>query len=130
MKAISIQQPFATLIAEGLKKYEFRTWKTDYRGELLIHASKSVDRKAMKKFESYGLEFPAGVIIAKVRVTDCVEVTDELVRELQKQEPVVYSGVDDGPDWKGYGFKLEEVTKLEPIAVNGSLGLWEYTEFE
>lgn len=33
MKAITIKQPFASLIACGLKEYAFRTWKTSYRGE-------------------------------------------------------------------------------------------------
>lgn len=40
MKVLTIKQPFATLIAEELKEYEFRTWKTKYRGEILIHAGK------------------------------------------------------------------------------------------
>ena len=51
MKVITIKQPFASLIAEGLKEYEFRTWKTKYRGEILIHAGKGIDKKAMKKFD-------------------------------------------------------------------------------
>ena len=50
MKTLTINQPFATLIVEGLKEYEFRTWKTNYRGEILIHAGKGVDKKAMKKY--------------------------------------------------------------------------------
>ena len=53
MKVITIKQPFASFIAAGPSKYEFRTWKTKYRGEILIHAGKSVDKKAMKKFECY-----------------------------------------------------------------------------
>ena len=65
MKAITIKQPFASLIAAGLKEYEFRTWKTKYRGEILIHAGKGVDKKAMKKFEHLNLEYPSGCIIAK-----------------------------------------------------------------
>ena len=44
MKAITIKQPFASLIAAGLKEYEFRTWKTKYRGEILIHAGKAVKK--------------------------------------------------------------------------------------
>ena len=36
MKAITLKQPFASLIASGLKEYEFRTWKTAYRGEILL----------------------------------------------------------------------------------------------
>ena len=42
MKVITIKQPWATLIAEGIKKYEFRSWKTNYRGEIYIHASLSL----------------------------------------------------------------------------------------
>ena len=40
MKVLTIKQPFATLIIEGYKEYEFRTWKTKFRGEFLIHAGK------------------------------------------------------------------------------------------
>ena len=41
MKAISIHQPWASLIAFGEKRFETRSWKTDYRGPLLIHASRT-----------------------------------------------------------------------------------------
>ncbi len=40
MKVLTIKQPYASLIAEGIKEYEFRTWKTNYRGEFLVHAGK------------------------------------------------------------------------------------------
>ena len=40
MKVISIKEPFATLIKDGIKIYETRSWKTNYRGEIYIHASK------------------------------------------------------------------------------------------
>ena len=43
MKVISIKQPYASLIAYGYKKYEFRTWKTNYRGQIYIHATKNID---------------------------------------------------------------------------------------
>ena len=66
MKVISIKQPWATLILEGLKEYEFRSWKTKYRGELYIHASKTYDNKNMKQFEKMNLDFPIGMIIGKV----------------------------------------------------------------
>jgi len=126
MKVISIQQPFATLIAEGYKEFEFRTWRTHYRGELLIHASKSIDKVAMKKFEALHLDYPTGCIIAKVWLTDCI-VIDEKAREmLKKKNPLVYSGVIQHPEWKGYGFRLERVKKIEPILINGRLGLWDY----
>lgn len=43
MKVISIIQPWATLIALGEKKFETRSWKTKYHGELAIHAIKKID---------------------------------------------------------------------------------------
>lgn len=39
MKALSIKQPWASLIAHGIKDIENRTWATKYRGKVLIHAS-------------------------------------------------------------------------------------------
>jgi hypothetical protein len=39
VKTLSVKQPYATLICAGVKRVENRTWKTDYRGRLLIHAS-------------------------------------------------------------------------------------------
>ena len=38
MKALTIIQPWATLLAAGKKRIETRSWKTNYRGEILIHA--------------------------------------------------------------------------------------------
>lgn len=43
MKAITLWQPYATLIAEGHKVYETRSWATSYRGVMVVHASKKWD---------------------------------------------------------------------------------------
>lgn len=45
MKVVSLMQPWATLIALGEKSIETRSWATKYRGEIAIHASKTIDRK-------------------------------------------------------------------------------------
>jgi len=126
MKVITVKQPYAALIAAGIKEYEFRTWKTNYRGELLLHAGKGVDEAAMKKFEGYGLEYPSGCIVAKVQLSDCIRVDDALRDELQKKNAEVYSGVITRPEWEGYAFKIENVRKMEPIPVKGKLSIWEY----
>lgn len=126
MKVITIKQPYASLIAAGLKEYEFRTWKTKYRGKILIHAGKGVDKKAMKQFEEYGLEYPSGCIIARVNFTDCIKVDDDCRQELHKKNPIVYSDVINDTEWQGYAFKIDNVEKIEPIYVNGKLGIWEY----
>ncbi len=82
MKVITIKQPWATLIAKGYKEYEFRTWKTKYRGEILIHAGKGVDKKAMARFENLKLEYPIGCIIAKAQITDCIPVDDDFRKKV------------------------------------------------
>ena len=43
MKALSIKQPWAWLIVEGYKDVENRSWRTNYRGSFLVHASKKID---------------------------------------------------------------------------------------
>ena len=132
MKVITIKQPWATLIAKGYKEYEFRTWKTKYRGDILIHAGKSIDKKAMERFKNLNLEYPLGQIIAKATITDCVKVDEGLRHILAKKDPVVYKGVINktSNDWDGYGFKLEDIKEINPIKINGKLSLWDYNYSE
>jgi len=40
MKAITLHQPWASLVAQDIKTIESRSWTTSYRGLLVIHASK------------------------------------------------------------------------------------------
>lgn len=47
MKAITLHQPWASLLAVGPKKYETRSWKTKHRGWIAIHAAKRFDRLVM-----------------------------------------------------------------------------------
>lgn len=127
MKVITIKQPFATLIAEGLKEYEFRTWKTKYRGEILIHAGKSIDKKAMERYKHLNLDYPIGKIIAKATITDCIYVDDKLKKQLEEKDPLVYYGViKKDSTWDGYGFKLENINKISHIEANGKLSLWDF----
>lgn len=126
MKVITIKQPWASLIANGFKEYEFRTWRTKYRGEILIHAGKGVDKKAMERFKHLNLEYPSGCIIAKANLVDCVEINDIARKMLSKKNSLVYSSVIKNTDWKGYGFKLENVAKIKEITINGKLSLWDY----
>jgi hypothetical protein len=43
VKALTIRQPWAELILRGRKPFELRTWRTKYRGPLVIHAAAKVD---------------------------------------------------------------------------------------
>lgn len=126
MKVITIKQPFASLIASNLKEYEFRTWKTKYRGEILIHAGKGIDKKAMEKFKDYNLDYPSGCIIAKVNLSDCIKVDDEFRKKLNDKNPLVYSSIVKHHEWEGYAFQMENIEKINPIPINGKLSLWEY----
>ena len=122
MKVITIKQPWATLIAKRYKEYEFRTWKTKYRGEILIHAGKGTDKEAMTRFEDLKLEYPEGCIIAKA---NCIYVDDNFRKRVIPKNPNVYKSLNR-TEWEGYGFKIEEVEEIRPIKINGKLSLWEY----
>lgn len=52
MKTLTLKQPWASLIANGYKKYEFRTWKTNYRGPILIHAGKGIEKDALARVKN------------------------------------------------------------------------------
>ena len=88
--AISIQQPYAGLVAAGLKDIDNRPWRTDYRGPLLIHASRKVDACAAMAVRcgyhprsmlhapeiapfGHGLELAAGGIVGVADLIDIVE---------------------------------------------------------
>jgi hypothetical protein len=81
MKALSIQQPWASLIIRGHKDVENRSWPTNYRGPLLIHAGKTFDREGLLFIRNTfgyicdGLEdgsiFPLGCIIGRVNLIGC-----------------------------------------------------------
>jgi len=79
MKALSIRQPWAWLIAHGIKDIENRNWSTDFRGEFFIHASKTFDHDGYlfikRNFDviipkSY--EYSLGGIIGLAEIIDCV----------------------------------------------------------
>ena len=108
------------------KEYEFRTWKTKYRGEILIHAGKGVDKDAIERFKHLNLEYPSGQIIAKAIITYCIAVNKEFRKEMIKKDPIVYKVLDTKENWNGYGFKLENVKEIESIEINGKLSLWDY----
>lgn len=126
MKVMTIKQPFASLIAKGYKEYEFRTWRTNYRGYILIHSGKNIDKEAIKRFKYLNLEYPLGCIIAKAKITDCIEVDNKFAKELLKKDSKVYKSMEKLEDSNRYAFKLEELEELDKIYINGKLGLWNY----
>lgn len=111
MKALTLQQPWASLVLGHGKSVENRSWSTRYRGPLLIHAGQGVDRDAMRWW-SHTLqldELPRGGIIARVQLVDVVTDTDG--------------------EWAmpgEYHWILADVQPIEFTACRGKLGLWDY----
>lgn len=125
MKVLSMTQPWAQALFLGLKHYETRSWSTNYRGPLLIHAA--------KKFPKYAREFAqteralgrgsgriaGGVIIGKV---DLVKIwhTEEIAHRLTGLERL-YG--DYSPGRFAWEF-ANPVLLVEPIPYRGALGLF------
>jgi hypothetical protein len=122
MKVITIKQPWATLIAYGYKEYEFRSWKIKYRGKLLIHAGKGIDKKAMDRVKHLNLEYPSSEIIASVNLDDCISVNEEMIKQLSNKNKEIYGF---GNYENNYAWKLSNIEKIDNHKyVKGKLGLW------
>ena len=102
MKALTLRQPWASLIADGRKTIETRTWRTRYRGPLAIHAS-------ARPYE----DLPTGGIVAVAWLYGCrpMETTDE---------DAACIALFDG----AYAWLLANVQPVPLIPCKGMLGLW------
>ena len=125
MKVLTIKQPWATLIMQGDKRFEFRSWQTKYRGELLIHAGKGIDKQAMKRLAKYLPEnIPFGKILGKVKLVDCIKMSPEFKEMLLKENNEIYN---KSSFQENFGWQLTDVEIFEkPIEAKGHLSLWEY----
>lgn len=124
MKALTIKEPWASLIINGYKEYEFRSWKTNYRGKILIHAGKSLEKENLERFKEYNLDYACGEIIGEATLTDCIKVDSEFEEKLFKKNNLVYA---KSKHTRIYAWKLENIVKYEKrIPCNGKLSLWNY----
>lgn len=125
MKALSIKEPWASLIVNGYKEYEFRSWKMSYRGKVLIHASKTIEKEEKQKFDEYNLEYSKGEIIGCATITDCILVDSNFDKILRNKNSKVYGNIHTNL----YAWKLENIEKYDhKIKATGKLGLWNYNE--
>ena len=88
--ALSVMQPWCGLLALGLKPVENRTWRTAFRGPVLLHAGRTLDAEAMEDLllgqhpltgaplavDLQSPAFRAGGVVGKARVIDCVTAHD------------------------------------------------------
>jgi len=119
MKAITVRQPWASAIIWGGKNVENRSWPTDYRGPLVIHAAKKLSPSFEVEFcKSLGIDYAEaaalrGHVLGMVDLVDCVELDHEKVR---------------GNKWaKGHWcWILKNPRPLAPVACAGRLKLWDF----
>jgi len=123
LTAITLHQPWASLIAAGKKHYETRDWSTDYRGMIAIHAAKKLheDESLISLLEISAAEIPLGAVVALAELTDCILMDEEFILKQSSFEQ--YLGL-----WEigRYAWKLENVRAIEPIPATGKQGLWKW----
>lgn len=123
MKVITLKQPWASLVAYGYKKYEFRSWKLNYRGDIIIHAGLGVDKEAMEQVKDLNLNFPSKKLMAIVHIDDCISLNNSISQAINKENPIVYGNKIR----TGYAWKLSNVRLLDiPEVISGKQGIWNY----
>lgn len=142
MKAITVIQPWATLLASGKKRCETRSWKTNYRGEILIHAGAMKynyfsdvchDRKELAAyFKNAGIgsnetlqALPFKAIIGKAILVNCVQIDAITAELIKKQRPDEYAFGNFTPGRYAWVMK-DAVLFDEPIPAGGKQGLWNW----
>lgn len=120
MKALSIKQPYASLMAMGHKTLEIRSKRTHHRGKFLICASKTIDEEAFKRLGiSDRADFPTGVCVGTADIIDC---------KPMMREDVKYAYCDFKEDC--YAYQIENAEEVKHYPVSGQLGFFEVDEME
>ena len=138
MKCISVYQPWATLILNGLKRYETRAWATSYRGPLAIHASKKWGagqsslcwlepfRTALQQ-QGPSRMLPRGVLLGTVELLDCIPTTqllDEQYPPLSARERAFGDFRPGRVAW----LLVNPKPFARPIPLDGQLGIFEIAD--
>lgn len=130
MKVLTVQEPYATFIMQGMKKIETRSWKTKYRGEIYIHAGKSKNflkkinnNKVLKLLESIDLNY--GNIICKAELIDCVYMTKDFIDKVKNENNYEYILGEYAVG--RYAWILQNVQEIDQkIQAKGKLNIWTY----
>lgn len=132
MRILTLTQPWATLVAIGAKRVETRSWRTDYRGELGIHAAKGFPAWArelsyVEPFASalraagitMATQLPRSAIVGVVQVINCTDT--ERARTYLSEQELAFGDFSDGR----FAWMTVGVRRLAtPIPCSGHLGLW------
>lgn len=140
MKALTIKQPWASLIAHGIKDIENRTWKTNFRGRIYIHCSKPTKFNVQMTdpqmvaampvmMQAVEGTMPFGAIIGEVDIIDCVLNHDSIWAEQMETYKCGETGINiiqPGQKYVWNWVLANPVLYDEPILnVKGRLSLWE-----
>lgn len=146
MKALTILQPWASLIACGAKKIETRSWPTSYRGPIAIHAGKGeqyLDLCAEEPFFSAMVDevenYNPGCVIAIADLVDCQKIIGRVSLKiadqkrvkavLENQAIVIGDEYEFGDYTPGrFALILENVRRIEPVPAKGMQRLWNWEE--
>ena len=130
MKALSLTQPWATLVVLGLKRVETRSWWTSHRGPLAIHAAKVFPTYARefaddeRRAGRLDVELPLGSVLGVVNVAGCrrTEIVEHTLTPLEQS----YGDYSPGR----WAWLLDQVLQVftPPIPARGALHLWDWTE--
>lgn len=134
MKVLTLTQPWATLVAIGAKRIETRSWHTNYRGPLAIHAAKIYPKdclglcanepfaSALHTADLLGVYLPTGVIVAVCELIAMIP-TDAAQIDYDLTDTELAFGDYSPGRW---AWILNNIIRLiKPIPAKGSLGLWE-----
>ncbi len=143
MKALSIKQPWASLIAHGIKDIENRTWATKYRGTIYIHASSKpsfnnltlnlthdqIDQIVLDdvlQLDSRHLSYPKSAIIGKVDIVDCVINHGSIWAEQSEMYVRSHVGIISKPPIYNWVLANPVLFDQPILNVKGKLSLWEF----
>ena len=129
VKVLSLKEPFATLIKNKIKFVETRSWKTNYRGELYIHASITKSTLGHKNEDFMelvkDLSLSPGKIICKCKLVDCIYMTDKYIEDMKKNHYQEY--ICGRYEVGRYAWVLDDIEVLkEGMPAKGKLGIWSY----
>ena len=125
-KVLSIKEPFASLIANEIKHIETRSWKTNYRGEIYIHASLTSNslqgRDELKELVKT-IDVKPSYILCKATLKDCILMDEKFIKDIKNNHQEYICG---RYEIGRYAWVLTNVKKIKPIKAKGKLGIWNY----
>lgn len=166
IRALTVWQPWASLLIKPVrhtrtgrpvyaKMYETRTWATNYRGGIAIHAAAKDPRECLREIRSYAalreihdalraILFPGAP--APELAPDLLRETERMIAMLPRRAVIGVGELADcvliteefrakqDPrelalgDWTlgNYAWKIKDRRAIQPVTVNGAQGLWRW----